>query len=790
MVRDGSIVASTIALLERQLARTSTSASRENLDSSMDESTIKYNSSTDSGKDDHSLTTSNSSITSSSDKDYNNCEGDTVCCKDDFHWVSSTSRNQSLNEAYNETERRGRERKKVEEVKLRKMSTSLDRGGRKREKRDHKCRSSYFSQSPSRGDCSCHMGEYIPPQYWPPSIDYRHCQKDYFHFYRPFPCDYSYRCPKPTTDIQEQVRRLESDKESLTLQVAVLTDQVDAQAEKISDLERMIESQKRQLTTSEDILQREMLTRSSLETQKLELLAVVSELKRHETTLERDNIELRERLADERRKNKPPLAPRGHLYPTSASTPNALDKARGLSPSPSPVALGHGVRKLDYDSTPTSQRQFGMALGAGYRSLPREQVSGGDSGLRRAVVFGRPTDQPRCSSVPNLAETETVMNEKEIGESYSQESSPSMQTSAPKGIRKIFGKIKRSGSGNLDELPQDEPFTRGGIRSTAGPRLCGSTTSAARSEVPFAEWNIDYICDWLKEIGLDSSIPEARRWIKSGSSLLSATPHEIDKELNIKNGLLRKKLHLALEAERGSGSDPMLSSASRLEAGWVLRWLDDIGLPQYKAGFMSARIDGRVLHRLTLDDLHSLHISLALHVASIRTGIQVLRKESFDPHCLVRRSDPEAEERVELWTNHRVMEWLRAIDLAEYAPNLRGSGVHGGLMIHEEKFTDSLLAALLSIPQEKTLLRRHLSTHFKDLVGNDIMQKKREAESVLGYIPLTTTSKAKIPKKSQFTLKRKKSKYDLDEGELVCPLDFSKSNQSTEISKSSRGCLS
>lgn len=67
-----------------------------------------------------------------------------------------------------------------------------------------------------------------------------------------------------------------------------------------------------------------MLTRSSLETQKLELLAVVSELKRHETALERDNIDLRERLAEERRKNKPPLAPRSHLYPTSASTPNAL----------------------------------------------------------------------------------------------------------------------------------------------------------------------------------------------------------------------------------------------------------------------------------------------------------------------------------------------------------------------------------------------------------------------------------------------------------------------------------
>ena len=27
------------------------------------------------------------------------------------------------------------------------------------------------------------------------------------------------------------------------------------------------------------------------------------------------------------------------------------------------------------------------------------------------------------------------------------------------------------------------------------------------------------------------------------------------------------------------------------------------------------------------------------------------------------------------------MDWLRSVDLAEYAPNLRGSGVHGALMV-------------------------------------------------------------------------------------------------------------
>ena len=37
-------------------------------------------------------------------------------------------------------------------------------------------------------------------------------------------------------------------------------------------------------------------------------------------------------------------------------------------------------------------------------------------------------------------------------------------------------------------------------------------------------------------------------------------------------------------------------------------------------------------------------------------------------------------------------------------------------------------AAILSIPSSKTLLRRHLSLRFNDLVGKDVMQTKRDAE--------------------------------------------------------------
>jgi hypothetical protein len=167
-------------------------------------------------------------------------------------------------------------------------------------------------------------------------------------------------------------------------------------------------------------------------------------------------------------------------------------------------------------------------------------------------------------------------------------------------------------------------------------------------------------------------------------------------------------------------------------------------LPQYKDAFSTSRIDGRVLHKLTMDDLATLHITSCLHVASLKRGIQVMRDNKWDPDCLIRRSSGDTNGSIALWTAHRVMEWLRVVDLSEYAPNLRGAGVHGGLMMYEVKFTAELLADLLSIPPSKTLLRRHLATHFKELLGRDVIQGKREAENTLGFQALTLTAKIKV----------------------------------------------
>uniref|UniRef100_A0A8B9KQP8 SAM domain-containing protein n=1 Tax=Astyanax mexicanus TaxID=7994 RepID=A0A8B9KQP8_ASTMX len=181
----------------------------------------------------------------------------------------------------------------------------------------------------------------------------------------------------------------------------------------------------------------------------------------------------------------------------------------------------------------------------------------------------------------------------------------------------------------------------------------------------------------------------------------------------------------------------------------VTSWLDDIGLPQYKDQFHEGRVDGRMLQYLTVNDLLILKVSSQLHHLSIKSAIHVLHVNKFNPNCLKRRPGDEAHiqstpSEVMQWSNHRVMEWLRSVDLAEYAPNLRGSGVHGGLIILEPRFNSDTLAMLLNIPPQKTLLRRHLATNFASLVGAQAQQEKQEYVESAGYTPLSTTAKVRV----------------------------------------------
>ncbi|XP_070828053.1 liprin-beta-2b isoform X2 [Chaetodon trifascialis] len=342
-----------------------------------------------------------------------------------------------------------------------------------------------------------------------------------------------------------------------------------------------------------------------------------------------------------------------------------------------------------------------------------------------------------------------------------------------RGIKKLWGKIRRSQSGSPAQVhdPELGEFKRGGFRATAGPRLSRSGNTRDL-KMPFAKWSTEQVCDWLEDIGLGQYCILARHWITSGQTLLSATPQDQERELAMKNPLHRKKLQLAIKTISGKQAE----KSAELDYVWVTRWLDDIGLPQYKDQFNEGRVDGQMLQYLTVNDLLFLKVTSQLHHLSIKCAIHVLHVNKFHPNCLKRRPSNEnqfAPSEVVQWSNHRVMEWLRSVDLAEYAPNLRGSGVHGGLVMLEPRFNSDTLAMLLNIPPQKTLLRRHLTTNFNSLVGAQAQQEKREYTEAAGYTPLSITAKVK-PKKLGFSnlthLRRRRPDESTD---YVCPVESS-----------------
>jgi len=234
----------------------------------------------------------------------------------------------------------------------------------------------------------------------------------------------------------------------------------------------------------------------------------------------------------------------------------------------------------------------------------------------------------------------------------------------------------------------------------------------------------------------------------------------------MRNPLHRKKLQLCL-----NGLCTRQTEVNIIDTHWVQKWLDDIGLPQYKEYFAESKVDGRLLNNLTLEDIIYLNITNELHHLSIKRAIQVLRLNGFNPTCIKRRPAPDDKNdmtEIMHWSNHRVMEWLRSIDLSEYAPNLRGSGVCGALIILELRFNASTLAEILSIPMSKTLLRRHLTMRFQELIGNDLQNRKNQYEKSPNYQPLTVHTKIKFSRGGLFAHRRTRS---IEADDLVCPMN-------------------
>ncbi|XP_027007130.1 liprin-beta-1 isoform X2 [Tachysurus fulvidraco] len=696
---------------------------------------------------------------------------------------------------------------------------------------------------------------------------------------------------------QERLSRLESDKECLVLQVSVLTDQVEVQGEKIRDLEMCLEEHRMKLNATEELLQQELLSRSMLETQKLELLTEVSSLKLKLTTADHEDKESEDELVamqkqlEEREQELRRLKERAEVVTSDGSQSREKDldvqrmkqvveslmesnneKERKIEELQQSLMLCRKVQdaamsvqekndRVDEEDTETGRCESSsksatttvtethFLTGAGETDEPQvipcteflpksseykfaadadpcllthsssERLGSENSSNREEAESGESPDKKsssltlspsqsspggsesfgtkkirssfgrgffkirggkRTASSPDLGEAERKRTE-HLDLAGSQSPKPKEHAISPeskkkaKGIRRFFGMMRRSQSTSLN--PEDAPeseFSRGGLRATAGPRLGWSRDSQRSNNnelnTSFASWSTEQVCEWLQEQGFSLYVSHAQRWIRSGQMLLNASQNDLEKELGIRHPLHRKKLQLALQA-LGSEED---DAKSKLDFNWVTRWLDDIGLPQYKAQFDEGRVDARMLHYMTVDDLLGLKVVSVLHHLSIKRAIQVLRISNYEPNCLRRRPSDEnniTPEEVCQWTNHRVMEWLRSVDLAEYAPNLRGSGVHGGLMVLEPRFNVEAMALLLNIPPNKTLLRRHLATHFHLLIGAEAERLKQECLEHPDYTLLNATAKVK-PRRLSFggfgTLRRKRQE---ESEEFLCPLE-------------------
>jgi hypothetical protein len=95
-------------------------------------------------------------------------------------------------------------------------------------------------------------------------------------------------------------------------------------------------------------------------------------------------------------------------------------------------------------------------------------------------------------------------------------------------------------------------------------------------------------------------------------------------------------------------------------------------------------------------------------------------------------------------------------------------------MVHDPTFTAESLAEVLQIPPHKTLLRRHLTTHFNNILGPEIISYKRELLSQPNVTFLSPTLRIRLVKKG-FSLGRKRDKNIIyvEPEYPVCPADVS-----------------
>ncbi|XP_014387200.1 PREDICTED: liprin-alpha-2-like [Myotis brandtii] len=86
-----------------------------------------------------------------------------------------------------------------------------------------------------------------------------------------------------------------------------------------------------------------------------------------------------------------------------------------------------------------------------------------------------------------------------------------------------------------------------------------------------------------------------------------------------------------------------------------------------------------------------------------------------------------------VWSNDRVIRWIQAIGLREYANNILESGVHGSLIALDENFDYSSLALLLQIPTQNTQARQILEREYNNLLALGTERRLDEVSPYLSF---------------------------------------------------------